>query len=116
MKLVIDNPLFGLLLDHKLEFNAFIEEIWAFLIIGSPIDTVPEFCLFHANRIHGHACNATVLLHKPGLCRVAVEAIDDLDSIMVTSNFQLGPGQFSVIEEQSRSVPFIFHKLTRLLY
>ena len=64
------------------------------------------------NRFAEVTFTATASIYKLGSCRVAFKKIDDLESIMVTSNVQLGPGQFRVIKELNRSARFLLHKLT----
>lgn len=103
MNLVVDNPLFCLLFDHNLETNAGFEEIGAFLIIGSPVDTMPEFCLVHANKIHDHVGEdvrniltnvmskgtTTALVREPHLDGVLFELVKDLGSKMLTMEFKV---------------------------
>ena len=52
MQFVVDKPLLGLLLDHRFEPHEYFEKIDAFLIIASPVDTLPELRLVHTSRIH----------------------------------------------------------------
>ena len=82
MKLVVDNPLFGLLLDHKLEPNTSFEEIGAFLIIGSTVNSMPEFRLVHANRIHDHV--------GEDVCDVLTDVTSSSTTIMLVRVSHLG--------------------------
>ena len=55
---------------------------------------------------------ANTVFYKPQLYRVAVEPLDDLDSITSTINVHLGVDQFSVVEKPIGSMRFVIHKLT----
>ena len=56
MKLVGDDPLFGFIFEHDLELHNLLEKIFAFLIVGTFVDTAPGFPLVHGDKIHKYAC------------------------------------------------------------